>query len=472
MNSAQPTPRDPAIGRAWAVGLFLLVALLVALAVLYSSSPKRETGIGLSRLLQEEEIWRIEQRRQGRSINDRDLWEIQEEVAWRSEISREGVKGLVRRAANARDQAFRAEGLLLGGTLEPAATLNLRLATQQPNPFQPAEIARLYRRAADAEWRGDFGDPATHYHQAIAALNNTQARLRRDLWMDLALWHWSRANFFPEDLAAELHAGLAATTEAVKLIEQPDRAEVAAAQWLRGSFLLRLALLTTDQTQFDEAQNAISIAAESVPSEKEAEFSATIHHTYGLIHYEQAHRFNHMDAWSAAVTAFSKALETRSGKIGTGKVDVRIAERRLTERAESLAARALTLAAMPGTPEDARSALRDAHSTSELTLPDDPGPAWIMAKQAEIIANIRLQADGAEFTTNALKAAAQAIDQYPLELANHPGVPSRLDILRSILPLKTSLSAEAQSLRQILQKLTSQSTDPKTQTAIAEFLSP
>jgi hypothetical protein len=210
VNSAQPTPRDPAIGRAWAVGLFLLVALLVALAVLYSSSPKRETGIGLSRLLQEEEIWRIEQRRQGRSINDRDLWEIQEEVAWRSEISREGVKGLVRRAANARDQAFRAEGLLLGGTLEPAATLNLRLATQQPNPFQPAEIARLYRRAADAEWRGDFGDPATHYHQAIAALNNTQARLRRDLWMDLALWHWSRANFFPEDLAAELHAGLAA----------------------------------------------------------------------------------------------------------------------------------------------------------------------------------------------------------------------------------------------------------------------
>ncbi|MCB1211935.1 MAG: hypothetical protein KDK97_21620, partial [Verrucomicrobiales bacterium] len=204
MNSAQPTPRDPAIGRAWAVAVFLFVALLVALAVLYSSAPKKETGIGLSRLLQEEELWRIEQRRQGRSINDRDLWEIQEEVAWRSEISREGVKGLVRRAANARDQAFRAEGLLLGGTLDAAAALNLRLANQAPNPFTPEEIARLYRRTADAEWRGEFGDPAAHYHQAIEALKNSQPQLRRDLWMDLALWHWSRANFFPEDLNAEL----------------------------------------------------------------------------------------------------------------------------------------------------------------------------------------------------------------------------------------------------------------------------
>lgn len=471
MNSAQPAPRETARGKAWAVALFLVGALLIALAILYSSAPKKVTGIGLSRLLQEEELWRIEQRRQGRSINDRDLWEIQEEVAWRSEISREGVKGLVRRAANARDQAFRAEGLLLGGTLEPAAALNLRLATQQPSPFQPEEIARLYRRTADAEWRGEFGDPATHYHQAIAALKDSQPGLRRDLWMDLALWHWSRANFFPEDIAAELRAGLAAATEAAELGPVPP-AEAAAIFWLQSSFYLRLALVESDTEQLDAAQNAILAAANSVDSATAAEFNATIQHTLGLVFYEQGQRQQQPTAWPSAVAAFSKALETRTGKIGSGKVDVRIAERRLTERAESLAARALTLATMPGTQDEARSALRDARGALELTLPDDPGPAWIMAQQAEILASLRLQSDGTDTTAAALNAANLALDQYPLELANHAGVPSRLQIVRSILPLKTNTTTAAQTLRQTLQKLRTQTTDPTLQEAIANFLTP
>ena len=150
MNANRPATDDASKRIALRVGL-LLAAVLLGLALFFQQYSSKPQGIGLSRLLHEEELWRTEQRRIGRSINEVDLWEVQEEVAWRSEISREGVKGLVRRAANVRDQAFRAEGLLLGGTLEPSAALNLRLATQAPNPFNAEEIAQLYHRAADAE---------------------------------------------------------------------------------------------------------------------------------------------------------------------------------------------------------------------------------------------------------------------------------------------------------------------------------
>lgn len=484
MNANRPATDDASKRIALRVGL-LLAAVLLGLALFFQQYSSKPQGIGLSRLLHEEEQWRTEQRRIGRSINEVDLWEVQEEVAWRSEISREGVKGLVRRAANARDQAFRAEGLLLGGTLEPSAALNLRLATQAPNPFNAEEIAQLYRRAADAEWRGNFGEPAAHYLAAITALQNSQPQRRADLWMDLALWHWSKANFFPEDRAAELHAGLNAVTSSLALRAtdptKPDP-EVAAAQWLRGNFLLHLAVLESDRNAVLDAGAAFTLALNNVDTTRRPEFRATILHDQGLAFLEQTRTGTEQAGRTEAIGCFTEALKIRNGKLGTGKVDVRIAERRLTQRAESLAARALALASPDAPPDDLKSALRDARGALELTLPDEPGPAWIQSKVAELIATVKLYHDSTlsngtkkqedkATVEEIFKIGAEALDHYPQELSKNPCVPQRAEIITALNPGlhntdKPSLHVDPRIVQSILDMFKGMALDTETQDAL------
>lgn len=403
-------PQDPA-RRAALLVVAALFAALAGLLALFGRPSTAPQGMGLARLLHEESLWRRELWLAGTHINERELWEIQETLAARSGISTSGLKGLLRRAVNARDAAYQAQGHLLAGNTALAAVLAGRIADW---PGQtPVERVRWLRRRADALWRGTLEDPAPDLRRALADPAGLDAALRLELCQDLASWHWHRLLFRPEDPAAEINLGLEALTTLDTLDAGLTPDQRAASRRLRGRFLLRRGCLTSARAEaaLREAESAFADALSLLGTAVEKEPRASILHDLGVTRLE-------LGDWPGAALALAQALELRDGKVAAGgRVDVRVLERQLSDRLQTLGFLALAEARIAGSARDARLHARLARG---MTVPEDGGSPWI-ATQAALL--LLARADG--LTDEVERLRQEALAHYPHDQAGEPGVPAR-----------------------------------------------
>lgn len=402
-------PSDPA-KRAAVLAVGGLVVGLGVVWLMFGRGDDVARGMGLARVLEEERRWREELWVKGEHINERELWEIQETLAVRSGISTAGLKGLLRRAVNAKDAGYRAEGHLLAGNAEVAAVLAAQMAIWQGQQQDgTVESARWLRRRADALWRGQLGDAGVVLREALGVLGERNAGLRGELLEDLAGWHWERVLFRPEDPVAEMEQGLGAVEALLAMKAGRSADEVSAAWRLRGRFLLRRGCLA--EVRDGAALEAAVIAfGEALQGMHEGEVWAAVQHELGVALLEKGD-------WTGAVGPLELALKVRNGKIeGGGRVDVRVIERRLTERLQSLAC--LALAEAKGGMHEA--AQGHAGAVHEMTLPEDGGMPWITA-QAALVEVARALGD-----SESVKALCRdALESYPLDQSGEPGVPRR-----------------------------------------------
>jgi tetratricopeptide (TPR) repeat protein len=405
---------------AWLTVAGLVLALAVLAWVFRPAEGLAPGGVGLKRVLIEERAWRRELWRDGGHVNEQEPWLIQETLAARCGISSGVLKGLARRAVNARDAGYRAEGHLLAGNLGLAAHLCDQLAAWHQRADDPLEAARWLHRRADAVWRGVLEDAGAGLREALrlAPVSPKSAPLRRELWMDLAAWHWERALFRPEDPRAELAAALEALQSLAGLSGVALEAGDEAALWRRaGEAGLRLACLTREAGALESAEEsferAVSLAdALGAPWE---ERGARAWHGLGLARLEQGRH-------EEARAALQRALAVREplARSGGGRVDVRVLERRLTARLETQAFLALAIAGSANADKEsaAREAAALAQAVLSMTLPEDTGPAWIAAVAAQL-----LLARAAGDVETAARLAEHGQRHYPRALAGEPGLP-------------------------------------------------
>ena len=405
----------------------LLVGGAMWLGWQWEASRDGPRGMGLRRLLDEEQRWRREGWRVGEPVNERELWEIQETLAARAGISTAGLKGLVRRAVNAKDVEYQMEGRLLAGQTKLAAELARRLAASAQPGVDAVRRAGWLRRRADALWRGVLDSPAPVLREALELLppeaGGEALSLRRELLADLASWHWQRAQFRPEDPQAEMRAGLEAV-EALLRLEGAEASDQMAAWRMRGRLHLRLACalgegsdrdkhLAEAGRSFEEAKARLVKTSGSLEAVRGA-----LEHDLGVTRWEQGRV-------EEAVEHLSAALALRPSRLSTGGfVDVRDVEKRLNERLRTLAQLALAEARLAGeaTADEAtrrgwrEAARRRVEEVHGLVLPEDAGPAWITAQAARL-----LMAAGEE--AELVKKAGRT--HYPEELAGEPGLPPK-----------------------------------------------
>ncbi|MCB1228469.1 MAG: hypothetical protein KDK99_21860 [Verrucomicrobiales bacterium] len=426
------------------VGIVIVSLLLTLVGLAWWLRPHDDgipQGMGLSRLLWEEERWRQQDFQKGIALNDTPLWEIQEGLAVRAGITTAGVKGLVRRAVNASDLTYQAEGRLLAGNLDLAAALFEKIASTPTLP--PETRAHAWHRRADALWRiGESGVPVALHH-ALDLLPPHAAESRRIIEADLALWHWGLANFHPENIAAELQGAQAALHRWLALTPPADPAAQTAAQtaarWLLGRVQLRQACLpgtapAETDPQLLQARETLTTALSIASEESQPTVWAAIHQDLGRAWLET--RLRHPDSPDAVVLTaaehFRQALTQRTGlSAPTAFADVRDLERRASEHLESTAFLALTLALGP----DPASAAKFADETLRSVVATDPGPSWLLATLAHAL--VEKAAHTGLPTAAARSEAAAALKFYPFDQIGQPGVPSRdqvLQILTGLLP--------------------------------------
>lgn len=418
-------PADTARRAALAsVGGLLALLLIVVLLFQPGATPP---GIGLTRLLLEEKNWRAELWLEGGHINEQEPWRIQETIAARAGISTGVLKGLTRRAVNAKDPAYRIEGHLLAGNLALAAELAGRFASQQPRP----ELRAHWRhRRADALWRGGLEDPAAELNAALRDLPKKDALAKecRSLLQDLASWHWTKANFRPEDPAAELDKALDALADLAKIAPpKAGPAWLTALHRLRGRCLLRRACLTPDRDQATLAEAAAAFE-QALATAREpgvsAEVLLAVQHDLGLTLLE----LREAATAAALFEEIVRSLEASRDRAVT-QFEVRALERRLTARLNAQAFLALALARqLPRVEEPAqREALLSrvqelVKAVHGMTLPDEDGPAWITAQSALALAFTFCGDAAAE------SARQRALQHFPRVLAGEPGVPFPAEI--------------------------------------------
>lgn len=400
-------PVDPAKRTALLTVSGLLLALALILMV-FRPSDEESRGIGLTRVLQDERVWRHQLWLEGAHINELDLWQIQETLAVRVGLSTSGLKGLLRRAVNAKDASYRAHGYLLAGNTLKASEIAAQIAVwhQKNSPASPAEQAFWLHRRADALWRGLLEDPSPSLREALTVIGEDHPLLRQELLIDLSSWHWARANFRPEDPRAELENGLAALDQLLGITP----ADLTAIHRQRGQFHLKLAALETPRTPaaLQAAVAAFELALSTASRRDRPAVWAAIHHDLGLAQLEQSQP-------AAAAESLQQALEVRGIKVDTSaRVDVRVLERRLSERLDSLAFLALAQARL-GQTEPAMKLIAEVHG---MTLPEDSGAAWFVAQCARIALH-QLPED-----------RQKALEHYPADQADAPGVPSRASLTR------------------------------------------
>jgi hypothetical protein len=401
-------PADPA-KRAALLAVGGLVVGLGVVWVLFGRGDSGGRGIGMARVLEEERKWRKVLWVEGLHINERELWEIQETLAVRAGISTAGLKGLVRRAANAKDAGYRAEGHLLAGNVAVAAVLAGQVADWQGRQGRQGERARWLRRRADALWRGQLEDAGVVLREALGVLGERESGLRGELLEDLAGWHWERVLFRPEDPVGEMERGVEAVGELLAMKVGRTADEVGAAWRLRGRFLLRRACVA-EVRDGAALEGAVAAFEEALRGMSEGERWAAVQHELGVSLLEKGD-------WAGAVERLGLALKVRDGKVGAGgRVDVRVIERRLTERLQTLACLALA-EAKGGMLEAARGHAEAVHG---MTLPEDGGLPWIMAQAALVeVAKGRGEGERVEVLCR------EAVRNYPVELVGEPGVPLR-----------------------------------------------
>jgi hypothetical protein len=403
-------PADPAKRTALVTvgGLVLALALIL---MLFHPSEEEARGIGLTRVLQDEQLWRHQLWLEGEHINELDLWQIQETLAVRVGLSTSGLKGLLRRAVNAKDASYRAHGYLLAGNTFKASEIAAQIAQwhQKNAPANPAEQAFWLHRRADALWRGTLEDPVPSLRQALALIEKRDLGHQRRLLSDLASWHWARANFRPEDPRAEMELGLAALNQWLTIAEPSlSQAEQTAALRQRGQFQLRLAALEEprDPTALQAAVADFEQALNTASRDERPAVWAALQHDLGLAHLD-------LGQASAAAEHLSLALEVRGVKMSSSaRVDVRLIERRLAERLQSEAFLALAQA-RTGQTEAALERVAEVHG---MTLPEDPGHAWFIAQCALVALH------------QSPTARQKALEHYPLDQAQEPGVPAQASL--------------------------------------------
>lgn len=396
-----------------------LIGVLVVVLLIFRPA-EGPPGIGLARLLMEEKNWRAELWLEGTPLNEQEPWRIQETLAARAGISTGVYKGLTRRAVNAKDPAYRVEGHLLAGNTELAAELARQLALP---PTEPEWRAHWRHRRADALWRGGLEDPTGELKAALLDLppSDTFANQRRLLLQDLALWHWTKANFRPEDPAAEFDRALSALAELEPLTPpKTSPAWLTAFHGLRGRCALRRACLTSerDRLALNEAAEAFGRALETAREPGvSAEVLVGVLHELGLAELELG------DAL-AAVGLFEEVVNRlQGGQAGRSQFEVRALERRVTARLKAQAFLALACARQAAKATEQRQALsarvRDlVKAVHGMTLPEEDGPAWWVAQVALTqVLELEGNAAGAE------SARRHALEHYPRALITEPGVP-------------------------------------------------
>lgn len=444
---------------AWIVGGVLALALAVYFGFLAPDSEETK-GIGIGLILEKQEQFRRDLIRRGKHLNELETWQIQEELARRCGLSRNGVKGFVRRATLATDEPLKIDALLLAGDLESAVDL----AHQRGKALartNPGAAALALRQEADALWRGgQIADAAAAYARAVTfASREDSARLS----LDLAMLHWLQANFHPEDVRAELKAADSAVSTALTtMAADKDPVDRAAALHLQGNVLLRLAVLPDpqepdvqrmDRDGIKTAEQVLRDAFALVPKEVAPNVHASISHDLGVLLIESASTqpdAKAMQLLGDAAGSFDRALEVRSGRMRGGMVDPGALGEQLTLRAESLAFKAAALARqaeLSGGEAGGKivaDALATAAAALSLSTASDRSPAWITAKWAEGTAlreTVRLSTatrptDPATLAANSRKKLSEsimsflsALKEYPIELDGLPAMPDRKDIL-------------------------------------------
>ncbi len=416
-------PADPAKRAAFlSVGGLLAALLLILLIFRPAEGPP---GIGLTRLLLEEKNWGAELWLEGAHLNEQEPWRIQETLSARAGISTGVYKGLTRRAVNAKDPAYRIEGHLLAGNTALAAELARQFAARQT---QPEVRAHWRHRQADALWRGGLEEPAAVLNACLQDLpqGDVHANARRAVLQDLASWHWTKANFRPEDPAAEFDQALIALAGLEKIAPQKaSPAWLAALHRLRGRCLLRRACLTPERDQSALAEAAAAFERALVSARQPgvaAEVLTALLHDLGLSRLE-------LGDPAAAARAFDEVLGSlQGGRSGVTQFEVRALERRVTARLNAQAFLALALtrqAQAESAPREpllirVRELVKAVHG---MTLPDEDGPAWITAQVALAYA-ARLAGD----VTAAESARQHALQHYPYALVSEPGVPAPREI--------------------------------------------
>ena len=419
--------RDTSAQRLTVRVIATLVVVLTAIAWWLIPAEEPVGQMGLARLLQEESQWRLDAFDQGQSINRFELWEIQEEIALRADITPAGVKGLARRAANAADTRYKAEGQLLAGNLEVANTYFQQLIDSAPTiqVYTADDVARWHQRRADAFWRGGFGDTANELKLALKSAPAENDPLTRTLLGDLALWHWDRATFRPESPAQELSAALAAIDAWLRLSEGGTAASLTAAHRLRGQILLRHACLpdqTDPGTLLAESLSAFDTALTHASAEKDPNVWAALHHDRGRALLQQLPG----TGTEETVTAFQKALAERPAKVASGMfVDVRRLERDLNHHIETASCLAYALSLMPD--PDAEAITEQTTSVLNLVVADDPGYGWLLARMALLRLDLHRGV-----TPETLQHATAALRHYPLDQIGEPGVPTQIQLLQLI----------------------------------------
>ena len=426
---------DPARRVAWFTGVVVTLSLG---AVVYWNDERgpQPKGVGVGLLLEKQEELRRDLAREGRHLNDLETWQIQEEVALRSGLSRAAVKSLVQRARHARDPRVMLDALLLSGEVESAAILAKRRAESLVNT-DAKNASSAFRQAGDGFWRNaQFKEAAECYGKAGPAAR-----------MDLALLHWMQANFHPEDPLAELQDAQMASRRVVKELKaEASPLDVAAAHRLLGNVLLRLEKLRKTSSQkgeLDGAEEAMRVATGSFERGLNPELWASIHHDQGVVMLVKSEgERRSMEPLEAAVRCFLQALEVRTGAIpdGTGKADTLAS--RLSQRAETLAYLAVAQAYLGdfrgGSGE---SAISTADLALGLSQPQDPGLTWFMAQYAKLRTVVKHPSQALEKggTVPPEQASARfselittferTLQNYPTTLADHPGVPSLADVI-------------------------------------------
>jgi hypothetical protein len=426
---------DPARRVAWLMGIVLTLFLA---AVVYWNDERgpQPKGVGVGLLLEKQEELRRDLAREGRHLNDLETWQIQEEVALRSGLSRAAVKSLVKRARHARDPRVMLDALLLSGEVESAAIQAKRRAESLVKT-DAKNASSAFRQAGDGFWRNaQFEEAAECYGKAGPAAR-----------MDLALLHWMQANFHPEDPLAELQDAQMASRLVVKELKaEASPLDVAAAHRLLGNALLRLDKLrkTSSQTgELDGAEEAMRIATGAFERGLHPELWASIHHDQGVVMLVKSEgEPRSMEPLEAAVRCFLQALEVRTGSIpdGTGKADTLAL--RLSQRAETLAYLAVAQAYLSDFQSvSGESAIATADLALGLSQPQDPGLTWFMAQYAKLRALVKQPSFALKNGKAATPEQASArflelittfertLQNYPTTLADHPGVPSLADVI-------------------------------------------
>ena len=437
------------------VGLCLALGITAVLVWLRPTGPERH-GIGMALVLEKQEEYRRDLIKEGRHLNDLEPWQILEEVSRRAGLSQAGVKGLVKRARNARDAELKIDALLLAGDAETAAAL----AQQRADALMktnPRKAAGVFRQAADGYWR-------------MALFKEASECLRKageEAQMDLAMLHWGQANFHPEDVRAELDAANEAVSKVlVRLDRKINSVDVAVAKRLQGNVHVRLALLMktatgeTDQVRLREGERFLREAMDSVDRTDEPQLWAATLHDLAVVLLEQSVTDSRpLLPQKEVVALLAKALEVRSGKVGDGLMKADTLAMQLTQRAETLAFQSLALARLAEAKSPAGlekttadQAVAVAESALALSQPQDPGVSWFVAHYAKLrtMLNLSVNTPPGEndkmVAPDWISAFEKTLQHYPAQFENHPGIPSRREVMnlaRLIIPLSGALGPES-----------------------------